>query len=68
MECEWSSSLVFTTFTQPFRIGVILENVKMSSERYYFSELDKGICLEILALHKNISEREKMIFEILINR
>ena len=56
--------MVFTTFTHPFLTGVILENVKMSAERYCFSELEKDISLEILALHKNILEREKMIFEV----
>ena len=42
--------------------GVILENVKMSPERYCFPELEKGISLEMLALHKNILEREKIDF------
>ena len=46
------SALVFTTFAQPFLTGVILENVKMSSERYCFSKLEKDISLEMLALHK----------------
>ena len=32
---------------------------KMSSERYCLSELEKGISLEMLELHKNILEREK---------
>ena len=32
--------------------------VKMSSEWYCFSELEKDISLEMLALHKNILERE----------
>ena len=56
--------MVFTTFTHPFLIGVILENVKMSAERYCFSELEKDISLEMLTLHKNILEREKIIFEV----
>ena len=29
------------TFTQPFLTGVMLENVKMSLERYCFSEFEK---------------------------
>ena len=53
---EWSgingSALVFTTFTQPFLTGVILENVKMPSERYCFYELEKVSSFEMLALHK----------------
>ena len=46
--------------TQPLLTGVILENVKMSSERYCFSELEKIISLEMLALHKifwNVKKR-----------
>ena len=62
-ECEWSSLLVFTTLTQPFLTGVILEDVKMSSERYCFSELEKHISLEMLALHKNILKREEIDFQ-----
>ena len=58
-ECEWSSALEFTTSTQPFFTGVIFENVKMSSEKYCFFELEKDISLEMLALHKNILECEK---------
>ena len=58
-ECEWSSALVFTIFTQPFLTGVILEDVKMSSERNWFSEFEKYIRLEMLALHKDILERKK---------
>ena len=54
LEDEWSSALVFTTFTQPFLTGVILENVKMPSERYCFSELEKVSSFEMLALHKYI--------------
>ena len=41
---------------------MILEDVKMSSERYCLSELEKHISLEMLALHKNILEREKIDF------
>ena len=40
----------------------------MSPERYCFSELEKEISLEMLALHKNILERETKIFGVLINR
>ena len=43
-------------------------NVKMSSERYCFSKLEIDISLEMFASHKNILEREKIIFEVLINR
>ena len=54
------SICIQATFIQPFLPGVMLENVKMSSERYYFSEFEKYISLEMLALHKNILEREKI--------
>ena len=58
--------MVFTTFPQPFLTGMILENVKMSPERYCFFEIEKDISLEMLALQKNILECEEMIFEVLI--
>ena len=35
--------MVFTTFTQPFLTRMILENVKMSSERCCVSSLKKDI-------------------------
>ena len=40
--------------------GAILENVKMSSERYCFSELEKVISLEMLALHKIFWNMKKL--------
>ena len=52
-------SIIFTTFTQPFLTGVILEDVKMSPERCCVSELEKDISLEELALHKTILEHKK---------
>ena len=35
---------------------------KISSERYCVSELENNISLEMLALHKNILERENIHF------
>ena len=54
--------MVFTTFTQPLLTGVILKNLKMSSERYCFSEFEKVISFEMLALHKifwNVKKKKK---------
>ena len=38
--CEWSAALIFTTSIQPFLTGVIIRNVKMSSECNCFSKLE----------------------------
>ena len=60
LEDEWSainesvsSALIFTPFTQPFLTGVILEVVKMSSERYCFSELEKYIMPGTVSIAQN---------------
>ena len=55
-------ALVFTTFTQPLLTGVILENVKMSPKGYCYSELEKVISLEMLALHKIFWNVKKKCF------
>ena len=70
LECEWSGinwsvGEVQHWYSLPsltLLTGVILENVKMSPERYCFSELEKDFSLEMLALHKNVLEREKIDF------
>ena len=44
------------TFTQPVLTRVMLENVKMSSERYCFSELENKIGIE-----KNIGNTQNVL-------